>query len=98
MIDFLLNLFGHGATAEYPPMLAKVIVGFVVLVGSEIALAILAVIAWDLYALATGRKTVSGECLRLALHRPAFAVIVSGLAGFIVGCLVGHLFLYQTPQ
>jgi uncharacterized membrane protein YjfL (UPF0719 family) len=55
-------------------------------------------IVYDLVAVHNGWRTVSRETLDLGHTFPTVALFITGMLSFAVGCLIGHLFLYQTIQ
>lgn len=64
--------------------------------GLLLATGIVATVCWDLYALETGRRTVSDEVYRLGTGLPFVAVVVTGCLAFTSGCLAGHFWFPQA--
>lgn len=76
-------------------MECTILIILVVSFGLIVALAVIAVVAYDLVAMRRGWRTVSKEVLILGVQYPWFAVLVSGILGMVIGLLLGHLFLGQ---
>jgi hypothetical protein len=66
-----------------------------VYVGLVLGTGVVIVVAYDLWALRYGWRTVSDEFHHLGRTFPTIALVVTGVLCLIVGMLIGHLFLGQ---
>jgi len=77
-------------------MLTAWLVVAAIYTGLLVATSLIGIIWHDLLAKRRGWKTFSRETLLLSRRFPAVALVFTGIAAFVLGCLVGHLFLAQT--
>jgi hypothetical protein len=60
-----------------------------------VTLCLIATLVYDIWAINTGRVTISRTSLELGARYPVFAVAVSSIICLAVGMLLGHLFFGQ---
>jgi hypothetical protein len=77
-------------------MLREIIIGLSLLMGAEIVAALVATLIYDPEAIRHGWETISWETLELGLDHPAYAALIGGIVGFLVGALWSHLWLFQV--
>jgi len=64
--------------------------------GTLFAALILLAIVYDVWAVLSGRTTISAWTLRVSREYPILPFAVGLVLGLIVGALAGHLWLVQT--
>lgn len=63
--------------------------------GVWVGLMVLLAVTWDVWAVKHGHETISRWTLDTSRKHPILPFALGLFVGFVLGCLAGHLFIYQ---